>query len=344
MRISRGFSVRLAVSVLLLGALFLTATRAFAQHGCENGNLIPNCNFDGPYTERGRPDWKLPPAWEPFVVSGSTGYRESSDTYFGPPSLEMIAEGTVFVAGVYTKVPNLNPGAAYRASIGWFAPKHPPDDFFCRKLGIDPTGGTDANSPAVVWGSQDCSGARMGNYPPPDTPNFDVEAVAQNTTITVFVWVNHTYSTGVDYIFIDAVDLVKSAHQPAAPPPSPTSPPPTATAPAPVVAEVVPAEVLPTATRKPTRTPTASPTATQTLVPSPTPTSTNTPTPTPTDTPTVTPTSTLPPRHAATPGAPPAAAPGSEGGSNAQGFLFGGVGALLGACTLGIALVVLRRR
>ena len=41
-----------------------------------------------------------------------------------------------------------------------------------RRLGIDPTGGVDPNSPKVAWGMDYCGDGNL-NYPPPDV-NLDV--------------------------------------------------------------------------------------------------------------------------------------------------------------------------
>ncbi|HEX9115441.1 MAG TPA: hypothetical protein VGA61_05180, partial [Anaerolineae bacterium] len=283
LRLSRGFAIRLVVTLLLLIALWLTAHHAYAQHGCQPGNLIANCDFNGPFVEQGRPDWKTPPGWTPFVLSGSLAFRESSDTGWGAPSLEMVSDGMTFQAGVYTRVANLKPGTAYKASAGWFAPMHPPNDFFCRKLGIDPTGGTNASAPSVVWGPTDCSEARIVNYAPPQTPNLDVSAVAQASTVTVFAFVNHTYTTGVNYIFLDAVELIEDPVQPAAPPTA-TAVPPTATRAGIAAAATSRPTQVPTATQTSTATPTATATGTPTATASPTQTATATPTATPTAT------------------------------------------------------------
>ena len=146
---------------------------------------------------------------------------------FGAPSLQMVSDGDTFTAGVFTQVNGLQPGATYKASAGWFAPTHPPDDYFCRKLGIDPRGGTNPQAAEVVWGPIYCGPGRLVNYPSPG-PNIDVSAVAQSSTVTVFAYVQHTYSTGMNFIFLDAVGLYEDASAPRQAPP--TAVPPTALA------------------------------------------------------------------------------------------------------------------
>jgi len=307
-------------------------------HGCAPGNLIANCGMDQfvPVAQG-----QAPAGWTPFVISGSLAMDPAVDTYWGPPSLRMWSDGTTFVAGILTQVGGLTPGATYRASIGWGAPTVP--DAFGRRLGIDPTGGTDPNSPEIVWGpTRRGPGTVLNDSDPnnvndPKKGNIDVTAVARATTVTVYVWVDHNYSTGQNMIFIDAVGLYQDAAPVVA---LPTDIPPTS-APVQVVAPAATSTPLsPTATLAPTATPTLEPTATETSTPTNTPTPTVTPaptvTPTPQDTPTpsVTPSSTLPPRPRAT-AAPEGATQDASASTPPQGLLAGGLGALLGAGVLG---------
>jgi len=208
------------------------------------------------------------------------------DTVFGAPSLRMWSNGGTFKAGIYTQVAGVQPGVAYKASLGWAAPNEP--DAFGRQLGIDPTGGTDPTAPTVVWGPMHRGPGRIVNYPPGEGPNIDVSAVAQANTITLFILVDHNYSTGDNYIFLDAVSLFVDPVQPTATPvpPAPTSPPPTPTA----VPPTATPEPTPTPTVTPTRTATATATATDTATPTATFTPTSTPTSSPTPSATLTPT------------------------------------------------------
>lgn len=309
-------------------------------HGCNAGNLIPNCGMDG-FGPVGQ--YQIPAGWTPFVMSGSLMIDgPHADTFWGKPSVRLWSDGGTFVAGIFTQVGGLTPGATYYASVGWFAPDPWQGDNFGRRLGIDPTGGTDPNSPNVVWGPEWRGPGKVLNDSNPGMPNIDVSAVARGGTVTVFVKVDHNYSTGQDEIFVDAVGLYQNAAapvqvatvapQPAAPVAAPTKP----KAPAPT-------KRPPTAT--PTNTATPAPTATPTETSTPTATATYTATPTPEDTatPSVTPSSTLPPRPRATiaPAATEVASTAKAGQQPA--LLFGGIGALAAAGLLSVG-VVLRRR
>ena len=207
------------------------------------------------------------------------------------PSL--MIRGSTFKAGIYTQVP-ATPGAGYRASIAWGAPT--PPELFGRQLGIDPTGGTDPNSPNIIWGPMHWGEGRILNYPPPDV-NIDVRARALGDVITVFFLVDHPQSGGHNLIFIDALGLFPDESAPAVElPPTPTETPtpepePTATEVVVVVQQAAPPTFTPTPTETATPLPTETATATPTETPSPTPTFTPTPVPTATWTPlpTVTP-------------------------------------------------------
>ena len=330
-----------ALALLVFLGLLLAADAVIAQHGCDAGNLISNCNFNGWY---GSPPRQLPQDFKEYVLSGDLDFSQDTDTTWGAPSLRMWSDGGTFHAGIYTQVGGLQAGEAYKASIGWAVG----DGYasFGRRLGIDPTGGTDPNSANIVWSQFYRDKGKMLNRPSPDPSNIDVSAVARSSTITVFLDVDHNYSAPPNWFFADALGLYVD---PNAPPPPPTAVPTSTRAP------VVVAQVQPSPTRRPTASPTASPTATatSTAMPTLTPTATTTPTDTPTPTQTYTPaptaTATLPLRPTATPGAPvparPAASGGGQGGvGTLQGLLWGGLGALGGAGLLGTALTIARKR
>ena len=292
----RSTTRRLAAALLLLvTALGWTALPVAAQHGCTAANILYNCDFNNFVST---PFGSVPSGWTPFILSGGASFTEATDTYFGPPSLQIWSDGGTFKAGIYQQVPNVVPGATYQASVGWSAPNEP--DAFIRRLGIDPTGGADPNAPTVVWGPGHVGPGRFGNYSSPGDPNIDVRAVARGSTITVFFLTDHNYSTGVNMIFVDALELTQDTSQPIVDLTPPTAAPPPAT-------PTRPTSVVQRRVAAPSATPTA--TATPTVTPSPTPPPTATPTPTPSPTasptPTATATATRPPRPTATPTPPP---------------------------------------
>ena len=280
-----------AFCALLVGLL---PGLAFASEPCEKDGQVMErsvCDFDAFY---GSPPRQIPQGWQPFIIYGDLTYMQDVDTFFGPPSLRMWSNGGTFKAGISTQV-RVTPGNGYRASIAWGGPNDP--DNFGRQLGIDPTGGTDPNSPSVIWGPMHFGPGRFLNYPPGEGPNIDVKARAASDTVTVFFVVDHPRSTGDNLIYVDAIALYPDESAQGLPAPVPTAVP----AAAPVVQAAAvqpqPVVVLPTATPFPTATPTETPLPTET--PTPTDTPTATPSPTPTITPTWTPWPTATPESGA---------------------------------------------
>lgn len=289
----RGPQRRLVASIFSLTLLALSVLTPAAQadpHGCTGADVNYNCNFNNFYST---PYGSAPDGWTPFVLSGSAAFVEAVDTYFGPPSLQIWSDGGTFQAGVFQQVRNLTPGATYLASVGWAAPNEP--DAFGRKLGLDPSGGTDPTSANVIWGATHYGPGRFGNYSTPGDPNLDVRAVARSDTLTIFFFVDHNYSTGANMIFVDAISLVRDDSQPVAPPAPTDTPRP------PALAESRPKAVAATNTPAPTVTPTPTVSATPTGTPTATPTPTPTASPSATPSATATPTATRPQRATATP-------------------------------------------
>jgi hypothetical protein len=256
----------LAAMSLAVGLASPPVDAASRRNPCqEAGNLTFNCGFDT-FTEQ---PWngkqlRVPEGWWFFVLAGSPDFQQSDDTFWGAPSLGIISDGVPFTTGVYQEV-SVIPGVVYQTDIGWAAASC--NDAICpnmeRKLGLDPTGNTNPLAPSVVWSRIEAGGDKW--------PDLTVSARATGPKMTVFVWVNHPASFGLDRIFFDAVGLWPDPNQPAA--------------------TVTPKPSL-TPTSRPTRKPTAvRPTATP-VPPTPTATATETPTPVPTETPTPTPTPT----------------------------------------------------
>jgi hypothetical protein len=323
----------------LLGLLPLPAS-AGARNPCvEPGNLTYNCGFDV-FVDRfeGEKRLQIPDGWWYFILDGSPDFRPAEDTYWGAPSLWLLTDGVPFTAGIYQQV-NVTPGVVYQADAGWAAVTV---GDYERKLGLDPSGGTNPLAPSVVWGPSERG---INSW-----PDLTVSARATGPTMTVFVWISHQQTYGNDWIFVDAVGLWPDLSQPAAtvtPKASPTfTPKPPTRTPKPAPPTETPTEVPPSPT--PTEMPTEVPTALPTDTPAPTFTPTWTPTPSPlspTDTPTPTPTLTPVPvagptlvGNVSTPAPMPAARvqPVARGARSRGGlFLYIALGALASAVLLG---------
>lgn len=264
--------------VLILLALVSLGGRlveAGARNPCaEPGNLTQNCGFDTFVDQwQGEKRYQIPAGWSYFVLSGDLDFRPSDDTYWGAPSLWLLSDGVPFTAGVYQQV-KVTSGVVYQADAGWAASTRTD---FERKLGLDPTGGTDPLARSVIWGPSEWG---INSW-----PDLTVSARASGPVMTLFVWVHHPTTYGNDWIFLDAVGLWPDASQPAATltptlAPTATARPPTST-PAPVPPTATPTAMPASPTPSPTFTPEPTLTPTETMTPTPTATWTLTPTPAP---------------------------------------------------------------
>lgn len=153
-------------------------------------NLVRNCRFNdqlkgwNTFVEAGtRPDFR--------VVSGSDCHSPRC------PALRIEA-AKWFIGGVYQRIGGVTPGQHYWANVIWlvYDPAGVRDNAVGRRIGIDPTGGTDPRSPNVVWSPH--LWTALENCPNRICPELQVRAVAQNTTITLFVRVEATWKNRCD--------------------------------------------------------------------------------------------------------------------------------------------------
>jgi hypothetical protein len=335
--------VLLLMILLLQPSLHVVGQSGFPDLCRDANNVLKNCNFSGGMD-----------GWQPFTESGGVEIRHVSGGECDSPDcpdVRMAANGS-FVAGIYQQVP-ATPGVTYWANVTWLvidSVANETDGTFGRRIGIDPTGGTDPRSPSVAWSADLWRGFSHNEK---IFSELQVKAIAQNSTITVFVRVDDTWrdrareqgklsdsvASKMDRIWIDDVGMIPIGGA-AAPtdtpvPPTDTPVPPTDTPIPPTpTSEPTDTPVVPTETLTPTLEATATPSAQPPLG---TPVPTDTPTPVPTDTPTVTPsptpTETPTPEPTDTP--EPTATPVPLF-SDALGLIGGGV-----VCLGGVGLVVL---
>ena len=274
--------LRVALAVLLLAAFTHAAARADAgddvcgdDQGTDPTIVSVNCRFTGKGSQI--PGFGLVHSgWNPFITMGSPHF-DTIDTHNGynwlPPAEgdeKIDTQGKAWSAGVYQIVPNVIAGHGYVAAAHWVVSQNTTAE---GRIGIDPTGGSDPNSPNIIWSRplRLCNASRCWHI---------VHAYATGPALTVFMQVTIANPQGSDNCWMTAIAVKTDASMPTA---TPTlTPTPTATA---------------TSTRvPPTRTPTKPPatattvatataTSTATETPTETPTTTDTPEPTATDTP-----------------------------------------------------------
>jgi hypothetical protein len=278
-------------------------------------NLVQNCEFNDQMN-----------GWGTFVETGNGpafGVERDFPACDSPkcPALRIQANDW-FVGGIYQQITNAVPGATYWANVVWlvYHPAGAIDGTVGRRIGIDPTGGTDPTSPNIVWSTEIWN--KFDSCPYKICRDLQVQAVAQNTTITLFVRIANTWKNRRDEFdfvpaqffgepesfWIDDVGMIALGDVPPAPPtdtpvpPTDTPLPPTDTPALPEDTPVPPPDTPLSPTDTPVvevaQVPTDTPTATLTRLPTITPTTEPTFEPTPTRRPPA-PTST--PRPIATP-------------------------------------------
>lgn len=154
------------------------------------------------------------------VADGWTHYRVSQNPQFKQSDFEQMPGGpggqvscqqiwanwSSFEAGVYQRVTGAVVGQSYRVT-GWFLSIYRHGDSFTTfqdgsmfaKIGIDPTGGVDPNSAAIVWSWEDPLDRRWREVM--------VDATAQSTAITVFARTRSPNAQSNCLSFYDAFGL-----------------------------------------------------------------------------------------------------------------------------------------
>jgi len=247
-------------------------------------NLLQNPGFELPHVQSipGKENCFLAAPWTAWFITGSPeettqGYRLAPE-YKGATRADFpgnrVRNGDLsqqwfhsfgnFEAGILQQVSNIQVGSKLKFEVWaltWScdleskgncggATSGDPSTMHVR-IGIDTKGGGDVFSPAIVWSPEQNAYDAWHH--------FEVEAVAQSSTVTVYVYSYPNYRSQDNNVYVDDASLVVVA-----PPPAPT--------------------------KRPTSTPTATPVATETPLPTATPVATKTPVPTQTPLPTCPPT------------------------------------------------------
>jgi murein DD-endopeptidase MepM/ murein hydrolase activator NlpD len=255
--------LRLIWILLLLAGLSLAANTGDPVVSAQEENLLTNPSFEGAYSiyvpSSGHPDCptgtcntvQLPAGWLPWWVKerpsdGNPEYKPATAPFTnrvhsGSAAAQYFTFYRTHKAGLYQQVTVPN-NALVRFTI-WGQAWMTDDDSahsvnpvpINMRIGIDPTGGTNVYSPAIVW-----SGFQQ---PFDQYQHFSVEARAQGDRVTVFTFSNpdtnpYTTEYGLKHVnaYWDTSSLVVvgagSAPAPAPPPPGSGGSAPVAPAPA----------------------------------------------------------------------------------------------------------------
>jgi hypothetical protein len=193
-------------------------------------NLTQNWGFEQGFKANG-----VGVGWNHFVLSGNVTFANTIE-YFWPgaehtegETSQLMISKTAFSAGLYQQINGVSVGKPYAAKAAMltlFESSAPPtnDGIMQKLVGIDPYGGTNPNSPHIVWSPADAHD---------EAPWVDVRmaAVAKSSTITIFVKVNClqpvSHPSLDNQVFVDAVMLARAPTVSASSPPvsySPTFP------------------------------------------------------------------------------------------------------------------------
>lgn len=293
LKIARVVVTVLFVIASLIAVSAVTAPAALAgDPPCTTrpDNLTRNGSVAGGYdTAHGT----VAEAWNIFTLNGDTPQYDlvdnenGFDPQVGQYSQYIHGDGIQFDAGIYQTVSGTQPGAYYDFKIG-FAPmlrdigagqNRKMDDVVGRRVGVDPTGGTDPHSPTVIWGPEWWGGGYGASI---NNPDMSLTFAAQAPQVTVYARVFNRGTSASDKVWFDVMCVLPRGDLPTVTPNATATPAPTD---APVAQPAAPAQPQPTRA-PPTRVPTKTPLPpTRTFTPRPTETNTPKPTRAPTDTP-----------------------------------------------------------
>lgn len=214
----------LCVALLLAVFALLPAVSVAAQD-----NLLRDPGFEGPYVNRGRSTLNTPEAWPLWIQNGPTGqvWENRADLVYafphctapqvlsGPCSLNINGGFATWNAAVFQQatVPN---NANLVGSVGaWVQTCNSRDSnnnfvgFACGsavesgvfvRVGIDPTGGVDPSSPAIVWGAPIAPHDRW--------ETASVSATARGSLVTFFIYTSMTWPSDFNNRWYDNASLV----------------------------------------------------------------------------------------------------------------------------------------
>ncbi len=278
----------------------------------DSPNLLRNPGFEGDFFAwAGVPEVQVAHEWTPWWIEDvdhnprwhRPEWKRALKSQFpdrvltGDSAQQYFTFYASHYAGMYQQVFDVTPGKTYRFALWvqvWSSLEDnadtsvsPANPHF--QIGIDPTGAAlpgFARAPGTIqWSGE----APMNNHID-QWGLMTVEAVAQSSTITVYIRSSPEFANKHNDMYIDEASLIEVGAPPA-PPPTNTPPPATATsenaAPTAVPATNTPLP-QPTATHTATAVPTDTPAPTETPLPpteTPEPTATHTATATPTETP-----------------------------------------------------------
>jgi hypothetical protein len=221
----------------LLAALLASQPSGDSSQAYYDANLLINPSMEsfatpyGSYPADGRPlqvavgwerFWHVGSGWtEPFWmdarVFGAGGWVERID---GETSQSLFS-GQPFDGGIYQQVSGVTPGRGYgfNAPVASLfrttaPPQEPVHGVIHKRVGLDPTGGTNPDAATVIWSEPDGTDRTWRIH-------LRTAAFAEASTVTVFVRVTNLQAAGSSYLnqsWMDSAILAQTPYVEAASP------------------------------------------------------------------------------------------------------------------------------
>ena len=205
-----------------LGLLFVLAP-LILHVSAQGGELLQDPGFEGPYVNRGRATLNTSSAWNLWLADGPHGeewqnradkvvafpHNSEPEKRSGNSSQNLDGGFVTFTAAVYQQVsvqPNTNlTGSVYaRLKTCNIAPGSDNcgsavESGAYVRVGIDPNGGTDPNSPSIIW---------SGHIMPHDRwDQAVVSATSAGGSVTMFIYVTQAWPSDLNKVWFDDASL-----------------------------------------------------------------------------------------------------------------------------------------
>lgn len=202
-----------ALILSLFAALIVPVVLARAQ----GDNLLQNPGMESPYAGQGASNQTAPSGWRLWLQGAPvTAYPhvDPNQIHGGSAAWNINRGFEVFTAGGYQQVSGIKPGSIMRGSAFGLLYTCNNQATSCIsngarvsdrasgayiKVGIDPSGGTDPNSPLINWSS---NSAAFDNW-----TAVSVDATACNTSVTLFLYSTQALPMALNNVYWDDASL-----------------------------------------------------------------------------------------------------------------------------------------
>lgn len=179
-------------------------------------NLLLNPGFEGTFTERGAGEVKVAAGWEPWWLPGvRPEYKDaapySDRIHSGDHAQQFFTTYATHTAGIYQRV-DVPVGSTLTFSAyihAWSQFRNGSQGRYRMKIGVDPYGGIDPESPDIVW-----SDGGNAVQPYQGYTKLSVETLARSDRATVFVWGQAEWATQHNNAYMDSASLTATTPEP----------------------------------------------------------------------------------------------------------------------------------